>query len=329
MSSARLSATPTRTEVCEQESRWERATDTVLDISQTAFSTVKEIASFTPVPYLGEAAGLALGLVEVVNKMKDSKEGFEELASYAFEVIYAVHCTIQELERDQPAENAIRMHKKVKFLQDTVASIKKYADSKIKESFFRRVLHLHRNSGQIPKYEKRLDRALSLFNVVANIEILENTRRLGLVQHEDQSSIPSEELLSRPDSSSFISEQSPRHSSSRSTSPSPTPSENLPRPSPTPHQPAFNILDKAQGVVLHGGATISINHINGNQINDSSHSSTVTANSNNTFHNNVINTGNRNEAAYYHWQQQQIPHHHWQHYSPYNHWQPQNLYPSS
>ncbi|KAL0576493.1 hypothetical protein V5O48_005468 [Marasmius crinis-equi] len=335
-SSTNSNPTPSRSRFREPESRWERATDTALDISQTAFATVKEIASLVPLPYLGEAAGLALGLVEIIDKMKDSKEGFEELTSHAFEVIYAVHCTLQRFGLDQPVESAFWMHENVEFLQDTVAAIKKYADSKVNESFSRRIFHLHRNHSELSKYEKRLDRALSLFNVVANIEILENTRRLRLSQHD----IPPSEGLTRPrpDSTHFESipesepEETPRHSSSASHSPNfSPPSEHPRRPSLTPHQPAaaFSILDKTAGVNFGPGATISINHVNGNQHNDSSYSSVVTTNSNNTFHNNVVNSGNQ---AYYYWQQQQtqLPHYHWHWEQPssayYGHWQPQNIY---
>ncbi|KAK1227485.1 hypothetical protein PQX77_009522 [Marasmius sp. AFHP31] len=147
-------ATPTK---AQNESRWA----TTLDITQTVFTTVKEISDVIPtVPFLKEAAGLACGLLAVIDGMKQNIDGFKELAGRAFEVIYVVHSSISEHK-----DWSDSMKRNLKHLMETLKNIMGFAESKVKKGVFSRICHLNGDKGEIVRFEQRLDQALDLFNV--------------------------------------------------------------------------------------------------------------------------------------------------------------------
>ncbi|KAK1227482.1 hypothetical protein PQX77_009519 [Marasmius sp. AFHP31] len=141
----------------QNNSRWAAT----LDITQTVFTTVKEISDVIPtVPFLKEAAGLACGLLTVIDGMKQNINGFKELAGRAFEVIYVVNNLISE-HRDWSDS----MERNLKHLMETLKDIRAFAESKVKKGVFSRICHLNGDKGEIMRFEQRLDQALNLFNV--------------------------------------------------------------------------------------------------------------------------------------------------------------------
>ncbi|KAJ8085230.1 hypothetical protein PM082_004024 [Marasmius tenuissimus] len=284
------SATPSD---AQNESRWA----TALDITQTVFTTVKDISDVIPtVPFLKEAAGLACGLLAVIDGMKQNKDGFKGLAGRAFEVIYVVHNSVEE-HKDWSES----MERNLKHLMETVEAIKASAESKIKKGALSRIWRLHGDRDEIVRFEKRLDQVLGLFNVVASIETYTNLRKIQRDWHEEMvrsQAIDLEPYVERtPDQL-----PSPRSESDESSIPE-TPSTNPFRRSDcqfkkqnqnnsSPPPPKFSMFDGASGIQI--GGSISVNNVTGNQVNysNSNNSSSNSMNSFNTTQNNVVNSGN-------------------------------------
>ncbi|KAK1236158.1 hypothetical protein PQX77_000600 [Marasmius sp. AFHP31] len=284
------SATPS---LAQNESRWA----TALDITQTVFTTVKEISDVIPtgVPFLKEAAGLACGLLAVIDGMKQNKDGFKGLAGRAFEVVYVVHNSVKEHK-----DWSETMERSLKNLMETVEAIKTFADFRIKKNVFSRMIHLHGDRDEIVRFERRLDQVLGLFNVVASIETYNNLRKIRRDRHEEM--VRSQAIDLEPDVEDTSDQlPSPASDSDESSIPEPLPTNPFRRfDSPSrkhnqtssPPPPRISMFDGASGIQI--GGSVSVNNVTGNQVNysNSNNSSSNSMSSFNTTQNNVVNSGN-------------------------------------
>ncbi|KAL0059727.1 hypothetical protein AAF712_013523 [Marasmius tenuissimus] len=118
---------PTTLSQAQNESRWAAT----LDITQTVFTTVKDISEvILAVPFLKEAAGLACGLITIIEGVKQNKDGFKGLAVRTFEVVYVVHNSVEE-HKDWSES----MERNLKHLMETVEAIKTFANYRMKKGF--------------------------------------------------------------------------------------------------------------------------------------------------------------------------------------------------
>ncbi|KAF9261225.1 hypothetical protein L218DRAFT_507192 [Marasmius fiardii PR-910] len=167
-------------------SRWERAGETTIDISQTVLSTVKDLAAFTPVPFLREAAGCALAIIEAVDRVITNKEGFQRLASHACEIVFAVQRATEVGGRtawnkdDEMVDN-------LRHLLSTLSQIQEYAESRTGKNPFLRFVYQHSDEQKVPRFREELNHALALFNLQSTIQsheilldIQDNTRHCRL-----------------------------------------------------------------------------------------------------------------------------------------------------
>ncbi|KAJ8085265.1 hypothetical protein PM082_004060 [Marasmius tenuissimus] len=276
----------------QSESRWA----TTLDITQTVLITVKEISEVIPtVPYLKEAAGLACTFLTVVDGMKQNTEGFKGLAGRAFEVIYVIHNSISERK-----DWSDSMERNLKHLMETLKDIKEYAESKLKKGVFSRICHLNGDKDEIVRFEKRLDRTLGLFNVVASIETYTSLRKIQRDLHEEMVQVCSRatdmELgaegttdgLPSPTLKSDIPETQPTNPFRRPDYPFGM--QNQKSSSPPPLK--ISMFNGANTFTI--GGSVSVNNVTGNQTNysNSNNSKCHLMNSFNTTQNNVVNSGN-------------------------------------
>ncbi|KAJ8085305.1 hypothetical protein PM082_004100 [Marasmius tenuissimus] len=262
---------PTTLSQAQNESRWAAT----LDITQTVFTTVKDISEvILAVPFLKEAAGLACGLITIIEGVKQNKDGFKGLAVRTFEVVYVVHNSVEE-HKDWSES----MERNLKHLMETVEAIK---------------------TDEIVRFEKRLDQVLGLFNVVTSIETYTNLRKIQRDWHEELVRSRATDLKPNIEDTP---DRSPSRSESDESSIPETPStspfyrsdssfrrQNQNSSSPPP--PKFSMFDGASGVQI--GGSISVNNVTGNQVNYPN-SNNLISNSMNSFNatqNNVVNSGN-------------------------------------
>ncbi|KAL0059721.1 hypothetical protein AAF712_013517 [Marasmius tenuissimus] len=252
-------ATPS---LAQKESRWA----TTLDITQTVFTTVKNISEVIPaVPFLKETAGLACGLLTIIDCMKQNNDGFEELAGRAFEVIYVVHSSISEYK-----DWSDSMERNLKHLMERS---RKFAEIKVKKGVLSRICHLNADKGKIVQFEKRLDQALGLFNVVASIETHANLRKIQRDLPEVRSEATDLELDVEDAQDRLPSLASESDKSYIPETPSTNPSRCFDsqfrgqnqKSSPPPSQQRISILDGASGLTI--GGSVSVSNVSGNQTN--------------------------------------------------------------
>ncbi|KAJ6497571.1 hypothetical protein C8R45DRAFT_983452 [Mycena sanguinolenta] len=184
------------------------AFDAAFDISQTVLATLTTAAQFAPVPFLQEASFLALAILTSVRGAKDNKEGFKQLANDACDLVSAIVCVYNDMEKEglKPSSG---LKKHVEDLISLLKTINQFAQRHVQKGTFQRMVGLQRDNGRIQQYRSRLRQALDVFGLQSSITIHEavvqilreirerdaqdNTRRAG-------GSMPSSPRSSPPES---------------------------------------------------------------------------------------------------------------------------------
>ncbi|KAJ7188760.1 hypothetical protein C8R46DRAFT_1055701 [Mycena filopes] len=205
------------------------AVDAAFDISTTVLATLTTAASFAPLPFLQEASILALAILSTVRGAKDNKESFKALANDACELVSAIICVYNDMEKDglKPSEN---LKQRVDDLVNLLQSINLWSQRHVAKSMVSRIIGLTTENNKIQQYRARLRQALDVFGLQSSITIHETVVQILT------------ELRERDDT--------------KGSQPS-SPSSASPPPS-SPH-PFGNLL---QGNI---SGNVKINHISGNQ----------------------------------------------------------------
>ncbi|GLB44683.1 hypothetical protein LshimejAT787_1800200 [Lyophyllum shimeji] len=142
----------------------------VLDSSDLVLSTLADAARFTPVPYLHDAAGVALGIVNIIQGVQSNKQGFKQLANDACALVYIILCrdnkefpgiaTVTPTYLDQAKE-----------LAETLHEIYKFAKKQVERNKIIRMLQYKSDAGTIQEYCDRLKHSLDIFNVKSTLSI--------------------------------------------------------------------------------------------------------------------------------------------------------------
>ncbi|KAG6907612.1 hypothetical protein DXG01_008189 [Tephrocybe rancida] len=74
-----------------------------LDASSVILSTLSNAAKLTPVPFLQNAADVALNIIQMVQDVKSNKDAFRQLADDACALVYIVLCSNDRARDDRAA----------------------------------------------------------------------------------------------------------------------------------------------------------------------------------------------------------------------------------
>jgi len=205
--------------------------DAAFDISATVLATLATAAQCTPLPFLQEASYLALAILNTVRGAKDNKEGFKSLANDACELVSAIVCVYNDMEKDgQKASLGLKKH--VEDLIGLLKAINLFSQKHIAKGTFQRMVMLQTENNKIQQYRARLRQALDVFGLQSSISIHETVVQiLKELRERDAQEKPKKDRDSEP--------SSPR--------------------SPPPENPFGNLL----GGNISGN--IKINNITGNQ----------------------------------------------------------------
>ncbi|KAJ7209789.1 hypothetical protein GGX14DRAFT_453121 [Mycena pura] len=149
------------------------ALNSAFDISETVLTTLTAASQFAPLPFLQEASLAALAILRTIRGAKDNKESFKCLANDACELVSAIICVYNDMEKDglQPSAN---LKSRVEDLISLLKSINHFAEKHVSKGTMYRLVRLSTETSKIQQYRARLRQALDIFGLQSSISIHEN-----------------------------------------------------------------------------------------------------------------------------------------------------------
>ncbi|KAJ3767700.1 hypothetical protein FB446DRAFT_848929 [Lentinula raphanica] len=183
--------------------------------------TLQSVAAFAPVPYLNEAASLAIGIWQAIQTTNDAKDSLRSLASDAISLVYAVMTTCDEVlkrqkdtqkeavedknEAELEAKGAedkadetpkrplefgnfetegldFKLRRNLEELCSTLQDIKTFALHVASRNVFLRFLTAHSDSGKVVEFQNKMKMALDLFTLQSHISLRQVTGRIETQQ---------------------------------------------------------------------------------------------------------------------------------------------------
>jgi len=204
------------------------AINAAFDISTTVLATLTTAAQFAPLPFLQQASILALAILTTVRGAKDNKESFKALANDACELVSAIICVYNDMEKDG-LKPSLNLKQRVDELVSLLQHINQWSQKHVAKSMVARIVALTSDHNKIQQYRSKLRQALDVFGLQSSITIHETVVQILT------------ELRER--------DEMKKDDSSQPSSPS----------SPSSSHPFGNLL---QGNI---SGNVKINHISGNQ----------------------------------------------------------------
>ncbi|KAF8987254.1 hypothetical protein BDQ17DRAFT_1258778 [Cyathus striatus] len=175
--------------------------DTGLEISSLVLTTLQDAAQFAPVPYLQDAASLALSILNMVATTKGNRQAFRAVASDACELVCVVVKAVRVAQERGGIDEESDLMRNVRQLIDTLTSIDNFTRKEAKRNVVSRFLLHQSDLDKIDEYRRRLQKSLDIFGLQSNISISDNLNRVVKQQNE----IMSQKALSRPVDQSYDS----------------------------------------------------------------------------------------------------------------------------
>ncbi|KAF5310109.1 hypothetical protein D9619_010513 [Psilocybe cf. subviscida] len=132
---------------------------------------VQQASKLTGLPYLSDAAGIALKLVQVAQAVKDNKEGFKELADDSAQLVAVFYRSYQGARNQAEWLNSDGIRTAAKDLERCLFSIKKLGEKMKARGLLRRVLCYVIDANTIKKYRQQLSSATTQFQVAAQLDM--------------------------------------------------------------------------------------------------------------------------------------------------------------
>ncbi|RDB24523.1 hypothetical protein Hypma_008331 [Hypsizygus marmoreus] len=190
-----LKATATK----ESSKNTRKRTDIALHASEVILSTLQNAARLTPLPFLRDAATLAVGIITAAQGARGNKDALQRLGNDAGALV----CAVISKEKDQAdGLGTLRtMNANLEELISTLSSIKKFAKKHASRNFLvRMMLHKH-DLAQIQEYRESLRHALDLFGLRSTLELQENVSRIvQLVSERSTTNDISSQAIQQPGS---------------------------------------------------------------------------------------------------------------------------------
>ncbi|KAF9495932.1 hypothetical protein BDN71DRAFT_1506276 [Pleurotus eryngii] len=252
------------------------------DIAGIVLSTLQQAAELAPVPYLREAAGLAVALFDMVQGTLENKSAFKGLASDACELVYTATSVWKDREEDndgKPLPQDLIDH--LKELLKTMTDVMQFAKARASRGPFARFISHKADAGRIQGFRAQIKDAMDRFGMQSHITVRDAVSRI----QEQQAAILAALEAHAPNKSQLIA------STEASSNPSSAPS--------TPHTPPFprpaHAFTSFGNIVNNGEGTF--NSVNGNYVVNNSSTNTSSKNSGNVMNISTVNSNNRYDAG--------------------------------
>ncbi|KAF7321857.1 hypothetical protein MKEN_00707600 [Mycena kentingensis (nom. inval.)] len=162
--------------------------DNALDAGRTALAALVGGATFTPVPFLQEAANCALGMVVTIQTAKSHKEAFKQLASDACELVWILAIMNEEFAKEGKPMSPM-MNRCVRQLHQQLAEISEFAETGAATSVLKALFRTHTMKEQIQHHRDALKHALDKFQLEASISIHEHLMQMLEQLREEKSDL--------------------------------------------------------------------------------------------------------------------------------------------
>ncbi|KAJ8703304.1 hypothetical protein PTI98_001939 [Pleurotus ostreatus] len=134
----------------------------VLDVLDIWLNALKNAGAITQLPYMKEAAGVLLQVVNAIQAVRDNQDAFIRLVDHAGCIILSATRTMQP-----PREITDDMKSALKKIHDVVLKIKSLSDNRTNRTRLRRFLHAGSDKVEIGKLREDLNAAVQIFGVDA------------------------------------------------------------------------------------------------------------------------------------------------------------------
>ncbi|KDQ25178.1 hypothetical protein PLEOSDRAFT_1106122 [Pleurotus ostreatus PC15] len=266
--------------------------DVAQDVAGIVISTLEQAAAFAPVPYLQQAAGLAITLVDMIQSTSDNKSAFKSLAADACGLVYTAMNVWKD--RDENRDGTKIPQDLVNHLEEvlrTMEDIMHFAEMRAARGFLARFLSHKADADGIRGYRVRLKDALDRFGMQSHITVRDAVARI-----QDQQDAILDALKDHTSTTEVDTNDSP-HATSEERSPSSKVASDRRvalRASPAPHPsshtfPSFmafaNVTNNGSGIFnsVNGDYVIHNSTANNSSVNSGNILNVSTVNSNNTY----------------------------------------------
>ncbi|TFK21649.1 hypothetical protein FA15DRAFT_672408 [Coprinopsis marcescibilis] len=155
--------------------------DTALEATDLAVRTLRDIVAMAPIPFVADAAGLVLSILDTMKDIRDNKEAFKHLVDDAFRLVVTASdtCTRLKSEGYQLSQDLVMDLAK---LVGTLKQVQRYAYNKVKRGFGERILFKHQDLETIRRYREELRQAMDTFSLQSTISIRHNVAEISRSQ---------------------------------------------------------------------------------------------------------------------------------------------------
>ncbi|KAF5310110.1 hypothetical protein D9619_010512 [Psilocybe cf. subviscida] len=147
------------------------ASEAILRGGATILGLVQQASKLSSLPYLSNAAGLALNLVQIAQTVQENKEGFKELADDSAQLVAVFYRSYQGARNQAEWLNSDGIRTAAKDLERCLFSIKKLGEKMKARGLLRRVLCYVIDANTIKKYRQQLSSATTQFQVAAQLDM--------------------------------------------------------------------------------------------------------------------------------------------------------------
>ncbi|KAF4591305.1 hypothetical protein EYR40_009908 [Pleurotus pulmonarius] len=263
------------------------------DIAGIVLSTLEQAAHFAPVPYLQEAAGLAVALFGMVQTTTDNKSAFKALANDACGLVYAATNVWKDREADNDGKEIPQdLKDHLKGLLDTMNEVTIFAQGRASRGVVARFLSHKADAGQIQDFRAQLKDALDRFGMQSHITVRDAVARIQDQQAAILAALQAHAPRESPASAPLENAPDPGVASN--------PNTNLLAPTfPHPSQSftSFgNIVNNGEGTFnsINGNYVVNNSTTNTSSTNSGNITNISTSNSNNTYSSGGIGRANGN-----------------------------------
>jgi len=161
--------------------------DYAIEASRLVVETLQNIGSMAGLPYLNQAANIALRILAIVQDVRSRNQDFIDLAKDACGLVYTIVVECQAMMKDgQQVPERVQSH--IVALAGNLSEIEKFANQKLKRGPVKKLIYHTKDLDEIARYRTLLRQSLDIFGIQSNMSIQQNLQ-LVLKRLEKQSDL--------------------------------------------------------------------------------------------------------------------------------------------
>ncbi|KAF8956487.1 hypothetical protein BDZ97DRAFT_1851737 [Flammula alnicola] len=151
--------------------------DYAIETSAMVITTLRNVGTLSTVPFLSNAASIALQILTVVQELRGNQDGYMDLARDACGLVYTVTVECEDLMKNgDNVPQRVQTH--ILGLVRNLTEIEEYTTKKLKRNGLKKLLSHSRDIAQIARYRGMLRQSLDLFGIQTTLSIQQNLQRL-------------------------------------------------------------------------------------------------------------------------------------------------------